>query len=148
MTRISISGFFLALVSLLAAQGCSDCRADVAERRSPDGAFVVGTYSSACGPVAPFDFRVALRRSEDSAFHDVVTIMDAPFEASAQWQGPRSVLVTFDCPFEALAGCAPPTQRHWSVQGRGQWSGISLTYAVGARLRSTLTPDQLAQLPK
>lgn len=139
-------GGLLLLVSLLSS--CSDCQLVVdAERRSPDNQFVAASYSRSCGPVAPFDYRIGLRTTSEQNYRDIVTILDAPFEASADWENARVLVVTFHCPRDTNAGCAPPTERAWSVRGPKDWGDVRIRYLLSPQLRSMLTPDQLARFP-
>lgn len=138
----------ITLVAALVA-GCSDCSPSYARQAtSPDGAFVAAAYSLECGPVAPFDWRVGVRRASEKSYREIVSIHDAGFEADVRWQGNDKLLVTFECPSNAAAACAPPTERSWSVSSSPRWMEVSITYAIGPRLAAVLTPEARAKLPR
>ena len=128
---------------------CFDCKPTFYgdPKISPTREYVSASYSYDCGPVPPFNSHVGLRRAAEASYHDVVSVLDAPFDAHAEWRGAKKLLVTFDCPDDPQAGCAPPTKRYWSVRPSKQWAGVEISYAVGPRLKALLTPESLARLP-
>lgn len=134
---------------LLPLVGCEDCPRAVLQRTlSPDQAFEAAVYSDACGPTAPFDTRVGLRRVRDPSFTEVTSIKDAAFEPNLKWVSPAVLQVEFECPKDPIAACQPPTERFWSVTTTSAVGQVRIEYRVGARLRSVLSPDALAKVLK
>jgi hypothetical protein len=136
----------MAMTSSFAACGACPPTYDF-QRNSPSSAYVVASYSYLCGPT-PFNTRLGLRRSAESQFKDVVTILEAPFEADATWRDDKTLHVTFDCPKDTRAACAPPTDRNWELLVNRHWEDVDIEFSIGQRLRSMLNADALARFPR
>jgi hypothetical protein len=139
----SASGFILLLGVLFS--NCVECPPAERDRRaSPDGAITAISYSNECGPVPPFNERVAL--TDGHAREDVATVLEAPITLSTEWRKPRALLMTFGCPPDRRAACLPAEGRNWSVRSKRRWRDVSIVLEVDEHLKSVATPEMLKRL--
>jgi hypothetical protein len=140
VVRFAVPGFLLAMA------GACDCAPNWLEQRtSPSKEFVAGVYARECGPVAPNNLRVAIRRANDESFADVATLEEAPFDAHLEWAAPDVLRVTFDCPRDGAA-CDPPRNRNWDVVKSVSWRGIEIEYSLSPGLQRELSGDERARV--
>jgi hypothetical protein len=128
----------------LATLACGLCPpTPKAEATSPSGDYVARSSSFACGPVPPYNERVELQRRTDTEFDEVVKIVDAPFSASVNWTGAKTLQITIDCQFTTASECGVPVESRVTLQMKKRWRDVQLEYLVGPRLRSFGAGDVL-----
>jgi hypothetical protein len=85
--------------------------------------------------MVPFNERVGLKGNADREFDEVAAILDAPYAASFNWTGARSLQIIIDCQDTRAAGCIP-TDRYITIKMRKRWRDVQIEYVVGPRLKS------------
>ena len=116
----------------------------VAEVPSPSGDHVAAYYVRQCGPLTPVHSYVGVGRADDPALTAVATIRELAWNATLRWRSDNELVVTFDCESRA---CSARDDTYWSVDGRPQWNGVQVTYAVSRRLQQGLSRRDLLRLP-
>ena len=149
MRETAVASFLTVTAVTAVLSGCSDCKPTLhAERTSPDGRLVATAYAYECGAMSPFSFRVGIRKATETTSHEVVTILEAAFEANPEWQSPNTLVITFECPSDPIAACQPPSDRNWVLRTSPDWNDVHIRYVIGPRLKSKLSPQQFERFPK
>ena len=137
----------VAALITLASWGCAPCEpSQVEEQVSPDGAIHAAKYRRECGPMAPFDARVALRRSTTDGWSEVAKLRETPYTLDLAWVSHRKLRVTLECPHDTRDGCLPYPERGWLVKLKPRWRDVSIEYALGPKLAMWGGPDLLSRL--
>jgi hypothetical protein len=132
-------------MALLLSAGCN-CNTILSTAESPTGQYEAQTYTIACGVMVPFNAYARIKTAGSTTWTDIVAIHEAAFLPKLQWLGPEELRVTLDC--DPVGACAPDNKRYWSVSANKRWRDVRITYAVGARLRQSVSSDVLKRLPQ